>query len=747
MKTRDIFIVPASAALLALAITGCSSNLDSSADGAADLQNPFGVDSEGRAFVGADKCIECHDGFTWSSGAVSEFLESKHVVHSTHVSAEEEECLTCHDPVGDGVTLEEMVSAASIPEGGLAAVTCEACHGAGGEHFGVGPMPVPTPGAAVCGNCHATIPDSHLPYHPEGNNILAAYNSSGHGSADELRNSAKCAKCHLHEGAKLYKDVTTVEQLAAVVLPTATESKIQCSTCHNSHNPNELLKEDTETEDVPPVVTASAEYNTCINCHQKDNVKLTGTQYPAAAGSTSDTGLVSATGGTQLLYHAKRWGRIIASTHFDDPATPDLIEGYVVKSASERSCRDCHDVHKGGVEINEQWAETGHGGDVLPAKVAAAAGATDRTLAQTVAVQAAGAGSTWADIDWDSAEEANCQVCHTATGFSNFMKAPATYDPALNDFSHLADWTADDPATTDVDEAVSSGQNEMLYCWGCHKNNAGGVKTSDAVILVDRDGATFATFGTADAGESVVCVKCHGGRANGEYLKTTSAARSTSTRIHYLPAAGILFAAKTRTCFEFPDLSYTPVAYFKHDKIGLSGTTPETGSGPCAACHMNDGAGHTLAAVTLDDLGVITAITNQAVCDTCHVGNYVIDAAKLEEQKAGFTAANQLLSDYLNNVVTNHLDLDIDNSTNVATVPLNDYGALQNQKILAKEPGAYAHNRIYAQRIIFDSIDWLQDGAFVSAPDGTIDLSAYPVVAEWFQEDGDTANDNAVTRP
>jgi mono/diheme cytochrome c family protein len=487
-------------------------------------------------------------------------------------------------------------------------------------------------------------------------------------------------------------------------------------------------------------------------------VKLTGTQYPASAGSTSDTGLVSATGGTQLLYHAKRWGRIIAATHFDDPDTPDVIEGYVVKAASERSCRDCHDVHKGGVAINEEWAKSGHGGKVLEAKEAAAAGATDRTLAQSIAVQTAGTPTldpitgdpvlvnTWADNDWDSAEEEECQVCHTATGFSNFMKNPASYDPALNNYSHLVDWTADDPATADVDEAVSSGQNEMLYCWGCHKNNAGGVKTSDAVILVDRDGTTFATLGTADAGLSVVCVKCHGGRANGEYLKTTSASRSTSSRVHYLPAAGVLYAAKTHTLYEFPDLVYTPVAYFKHDKLGLNADTPETGKGPCAACHMDD-AGHSLAAVTLSDLGVITAITNAETCATagCHVGEYAMTAEKLEEQKTGFTAANKLLSDYLNNVVVNYINLDIDNSTNVtnALVTLNDYGALQNQKTLANDPGAYAHNRIYAQRIIFDSIDQLDNGTL----DGTLDLSAYPVVAEWLQEDGNAANDNAVVRP
>lgn len=52
-----------------------------------------------------------------------------------------------------------------------------------------------------------------------------------------------------------------------------------------------------------------------------------------------------------------------------------------------------------------------------------------------------------------------------------------------------------------------------------------------------------------------------------------------------------------------------------------------------------------------------------------------------------------------------------------------NFGAAHNYNYLHHEPGAYAHNRIYAKRLIFDSIDWLQNGALT----GTIDVSAATV--------------------
>ncbi len=37
-------------------------------------------------------------------------------------------------------------------------------------------------------------------------------------------------------------------------------------------------------------------------------------------------------------------------------------------------------------------------------------------------------------------------------------------------------------------------------------------------------------------------------------------------------------------------------------------------------------------------------------------------------------------------------------------------GAAFNFNLLEHDPGAYAHNRIYTKRLIYDSIDWVDDG-------------------------------------
>ena len=56
-------------------------------------------------------------------------------------------------------------------------------------------------------------------------------------------------------------------------------------------------------------------------------------------------------------------------------------------------------------------------------------------------------------------------------------------------------------------------------------------------------------------------------------------------------------------------------------------------------------------------------------------------------------------------------------------------GAAHNFNYLHHEPGAYAHNRFYAKRLIFDSLDWLDNGAL----DGTItiDAATYPEADTW----------------
>lgn len=67
-----------------------------------------------------------------------------------------------------------------------------------------------------------------------------------------------------------------------------------------------------------------------------------------------------------------------------------------------------------------------------------------------------------------------------------------------------------------------------------------------------------------------------------------------------------------------------------------------------------------------------------------------------------------------------------DTDTTGAVTGKNNQGAVLNYNLLEHDPGGYVHNRIFAKRIIYDSIDWMDDnkmnnsvGATLNALDGT----------------------------
>jgi len=776
-----------------LLLTACGSNSGSGGDqSAAPAEDDLGSDTEtGISYVGAATCIGCHEDFSWSSEEVADYLAGAHVIHSDHITQADaaDGCLDCHDPIGDGPGLESMIDAANVPADGLAAVGCEACHGAGGDHYGVGPIPMAEPGIAECAACHDELPESHLTYHPEANNIGTNYVASRHYTAS-VRNEAVCSRCHTDLGGRLYKDVTTNAQLEASVFAVESDEPIQCRTCHNPHNAGGLLFE--EVEDHGHVV-ASGEYATCTSCHMAADAVVATTGVDADGDGELDTDWNT----TETMYHETAYYRLITDTHYDDPATTDIIEGYVVKTLDDRACRDCHDVH--AVEeiradddsssfsntINDQWAKSGHAGTIGTIKLEVAEFYDEtldlnRTIEQTIAIKEAGVTETeaaaWVHYDWDAEDRQSCQECHTATGAKNYLTDPSTYDAANNDFSHLDGWEAG---------VSSSAQNELLYCWGCHSDNQGHLRNPGAIsrpYTVDD-----ATVVLPDLGNSNVCVNCHGARGNMDSYEIGGAAltgvpstdisgyapgfganTANVTEAHYLTASATIFQSLTRIGYEYPvslvDGEGNPVdpyadpSYFAHGSIALNADDPETGSGPCAACHMDTDEGHTFEVVEKDDLGVITGLKS-TVCVDCHSGAHgaalvaedtVIDgvthtaadaAAFLEEEAEGYHEALALLEAEL-------LDKGL---TFSASYPYfsgatwhdeGTFGAAHNYNYLHHEPGAYAHNRYYAKRLIFDSIDWLQNGSLTGSI--TIDEVAYAAGAEWFGADADT---NIATRP
>jgi hypothetical protein len=465
--------------------------------------------------------------------------------------------------------------------------------------------------------------------------------------------------------------------------------------------------------------------------------------------------------------------RNITDSHVDDPATgyglaTNIIEGYVIRTSQQNGCVDCHfKGHKMDLTINYQWGNSAHGGHIKAQKDAALAAGLpgaidDATRLQLLAdVTAAGAdsstGDAWLHYNWDDrASRGSCQVCHTATGIANFLSDPASYDTsgAGNDYSHLSGWTP----------TQASGQNEMLYCWGCHSDSKGTLRNPGPIPTVYTYTPTSAGgFSTTtvnvtfpEARKSNVCVRCHGGRGNNDiilanvqdadYSTTDSVNRSTRAAEHHAPTAASLFAAQTHSGYEYAGQDYTGAPTHASIDIG------STGYGPCVNCHMGGSTeaaasqkDHTFEATEHDGSDNITTIFHLTTCNTaaCHISGMSVSV--LEGKKDGFADAKAVLAALMNNSVTNYLGLNISTTSNnnYRTVAVNAYGALMNQLYFTEDPCAYVHNSRYSRRLLFDSIDWMQDGDL----DGTIDISGFATgaTAAAFLKPGDPAT--AVTRP
>ena len=778
-------------ALLSLAIGGCGGGSGPASSQTHSLVGDLGTDANGIKYVGAVVCVSCHSGLNWSSGLVTDYLglgtpgsENAHVYHSDHINAGSAAvCLGCHDPVGDGTTIETLIDPSAVPAQGLAAVTCEACHGAGGQHYGVGAIPVPKPGPTTCGQCHdkqwASIPEAadHLKYHPEGFGILTDYQSSKHAVSIEAANyvsgsttdvQALCSKCHTDEGAKLYKDISGYDlesQIPGTTAPVADASPVQCRTCHDPHAPNQLLLGSTSTTNPDGnAITISAEVATCTNCHQRygalhgENDQYVWSGGAVGSGTFDAGSIIYDTHKILASVPAPPSGSAFDATVSDlnsnvvvDGSGNVTITGYAIDPTNQRACRDCHNVHSADITINKEWESSAHAGFIAGQKTLAAA-TTGSGAPQ--AIFAAGSNSA-PFATYDFAQFPTCQRCHTSTGAKNYLDDAATlsnsdptkhvvYDPSQNDFSYLGDLSQADHS------------RELVECWACHSDNAGDLRLSGVVPVPYKT----STVTVPDAGKSDVCVTCHAGLNNNTDIRADylQGVRYPSAVAHHAAGAATVFNAATHIGFEYSGQVYNSrlendgvtAQHFEHDQINLNGDSPDTGAGPCASCHMPDGtngqADHTLAVVTKDSGGIITSINSQALCDTCHTGTYAMTAAKLQSEKDEFNQAVQMLGVYLSNPALNHLSLDITTVYAAAAVTVNDYGALQNYEYLSSaDPAAYVHNKIYARRLVFDSLDWLDNGQL----DGTvtIDADTYPEAAVWFGASTGTTGPYVASRP
>jgi hypothetical protein len=711
-------------------------------------------------------------------------------------------CVQCHSSNKEALTGETLVSQYQLySPHNQTGLGCESCHGGGAQHNGVGPIPFPLAGltptqeAKRCVTCHngvqKLIVNGVATVAPP-TNSFTSFSSSSHAKGTPAHTSGLCIRCHTHEGAVLSDQSGFTGDNAVLINTTygppiwaSAFTAFNCETCHQHGGGLRVVKtRDAATNGNvvlwnPDLSNQNSQFNLCTSCHNIYNYNKT----KVIASGSATSGTLTFSSGP----HNTRWNRVVTSTHrekgmltllnvpFANMTTINstrgtLITGYAIRLTNTTDpnyrgpCYDCHG-HEAktntgstapsatNATIHTDWAQSAHAGGLLTAKYAAAAGNL-RTQAEVDAVTAAGVDSTtnaWSHYNWDSTltsagadDRGSCQMCHTATGISNYLRTQNTartgYDPLNNNFSHLIGWNQ---------KGGSNRQNELLNCWGCHKDaGTGALRNTSHAILSFTNSKNKAIVITS-AGKSTACVVCHGGRGSAGAAILDDAARSSRLAGHHAPTAGVLYSAKTHIGFEYPGQNYANPSFFAHDKIG------QNAAGPCASCHMapatSDGKpSHTFSPVTKDSLGTITAINNQALCNTCHTpgGTFAITPAILEEESAGYAEATTILNNWVGNIAgfTNYLGLAITsaNATNPATVPINAYGAFQNGQFNANEPCAYVHNRFYIKRLIFDSIDWMDNGVL----NGAISFNAttFPNAATWFGKAGATGV-TTFTRP
>jgi hypothetical protein len=382
-------------------------------------------------------------------------------------------------------------------------------------------------------------------------------------------------------------------------------------------------------------------------------------------------------------------------------------------SAYFNDCRTCHNPHdtSTAISISRQWAKSGHGRVQDNARVAY----DFKTR------------GTYEPVNLTF--QLNCVRCHTTTGYIGFVSSGFTVQkpfagPGYPVVQNL-------PTTSSTNPNISPDRHkEVTGCNACHDNGQG-----SAYNFALRGVAPFVAYFNyssptklgqtvkinnsplyfPDAGTSNICVPCHGGRATGRLITAAAAKFLNFSSIAKLSAHLYVGAATLykESGYEFDGRSYDNPANFAHDRIG-QGNYMNTGTrGPCITCHMNSDRSHSFLPVSLDDPTHrnITAITSRT-CSHCHDGSSAIawTPQDLQNKKAGLAAALAALNALLTR--------DGLTGTNWAAVPAfpgkkngaNNMGAAFNADLLKNDGGAFAHNDTYVKRLIYDSIDWLNNG-------------------------------------
>jgi hypothetical protein len=675
-------------------------------------------------------------------------------------------CAQCHSASVETLTGDNIYTSYQSSVHALNSVGCQDCHGGGAMHNGVGPIPFPKPGPEQCKTCHDTaglvtayVASKHAKVvieegvvcnrcHTHQGAVLAAkFGFTGDGN------------------------VMDAEVNAPGLI--SNPEPIKCNTCHLTHKPQELRVDAGWAPSVvvgAATNTGNAQYKLCTQCHTYINpagvlagsgTATSGTVkvghhetswYRAIATTHYDNPATAVVEG----YGVRATG---PNPCFDCHGHESMTNSNNIPGSSSYNAAN--------TTIFTDWAKSGHALGLLTAKHAAAtANPVNTSLPRTSPVRVA---QGLAQVDavmaanvpagpFGGHNSGSCARCHTTDGFAYYMDNNANTPVAVPAGMLKCNGCHTNPGIGTL--RTLAGTKFTNYTGSTGWNPSAAFTANGTAYTLNYGKKPY-----PDVKASNLCISCHDSREKDPGAITP--ASTNYQRTHYMQAAATMYVK-----MGFLNLSTgtagTTNAYIKslkssqdgggitstHRKLGTPAMIGDHGitaadtallaNGPCVACHLSGGS-HTLAI----DQKAITAVCNK--CHDSEEGHAITTIADfntyfIEPQSEAYQAALALAIDvfnskntgitlypeavgstyvraYLTGTTTEATTANGANWTTAATnggyaATINGgftnatklMGAVSNVVFLKRDPGAYAHARTYSRRLLYDTIDYLDDG-------------------------------------
>jgi Cytochrome c3 len=624
---------------------------------------------------------------TVTSGGIVSAPDTAVITVVSRTAHEEQNCSQCHASRNPAVITSYDASPHKAAVSMV--VVCQTCH----DPTNTGHYTVAQP-IGVCATCHSTVTPQ----------VVTDFQGSPHAS-----HSLTCTTCHTDHSV--------------------TASGAICQTCHSTVTPQVVADYQGSLH-----AANSTQVVKCFDCHATHQAMTT-----FNVCKTCHSSFFSANG-----WHSTIQITLCQSCH--NPHIPEKVSvgfphfgSYTTAQyiTTNISCPNCHvssvDNTFNIYPANSQWARSGKA-NPRSRSWNAFDFKTRGTPAPATPARSAGD---------------DCVRCHTTTGFINY---------ATSNFTDIHAW-----GTSGL---VPGGDRtkEMIACNACHDPTPFAADFSRRSVGIETDPyfnpgvlsvAAWYSYSSAatrriiraktyanPAGpmfDSNICITCHAGKAAGDLIKLSTncnSAPSVACRAgatgsfwanvdfidpHNMGGANIMFPDGLHAGYEFRTGTATAP---DHGNIGL-----DSSQGPCVGCHMSSPDKHRFAVLSTAGNGVISAITSP-ICTDCHGDSALsIDAGILEEKKEGYQAALAVITAqlaakgiYYNAAQSPYFFNTADpaqQSTATRTVNWNYnttfrgahlMGAAFNLRLLHSDAGAWVHNGIYTRRLLYDTIDYLDDG-------------------------------------